>query len=110
MRIGPAGSPGQFVGKSLTNAGPVLADGLSGQHPLRPPLKFLAPEGLNCCRVVSGRRIETGQQLGRHIGAIFLGQRERLSQKSLDLGSNTGRLQGRQTKVDTPDITHPMST
>jgi len=76
VRSGPAGSPGQFVGQSLTNARPVLTGDFSGEHPPGTGLKFLGPEAPSCGRIVGGGCIKAGQQLGRHIGAILFRQRE----------------------------------
>jgi hypothetical protein len=93
LRTGLAGSPGQFVGEPLANVGPVLADGFSCQRPPRPALELLRPEGPNRRRVVRGGRIEASQQLSHYIGAIFLGQRKRLSNKSRSLVGHDSTLQ-----------------
>jgi len=98
-QIGPPASLGQFVGESLTNGGPVLTDGLAGQHPPRTPLELLAPEVANYGRVISDRRIEAGQKFGRHVGSIFVGQRKRLSQKSLSLVSHDSSVQRQQIEI-----------
>lgn len=75
----PAGSPGQFVGQSLTNGRPVLTGGFSGEHPPGTGLKFLGPKVPNCGGVVRGGRVQAGQQFGGHIGAFFFRQSEHFS-------------------------------
>lgn len=76
VRNGPAGSPGQLVGQSLTNCRPVLTGGFSGEHPPGTRFKFPSPEAANCGWIVSRGRIQAGQQLGGHIGAFFFRQCE----------------------------------
>jgi hypothetical protein len=56
-------SPAEFVGETLTKAGPVLAIGLSRQQVLGASRKFVTPRGAGRLEVVGRWFVEAGQQL-----------------------------------------------